>query len=140
MRTAIALVFFCCSTFPVAFAQTSKITGHWYAVSTGDTIMALEDFVHSGIVTFERVKHHTQKTYQWGGGLYTGMEFAQNGEFYFYNNVLCSSESSPQTNRLGETWEMQDEKHLLIHSGEKNYLVSIVSLQKNRLVLRFTGP
>lgn len=135
MKYATLLFFFLLTT--LIPAQNKKIQGHWTAVSKGDSLLTLEElFRPGGTITFERIKKYNDQLYQWGGGCYMGIEFGERGAFAFYQNTLCSTESSPVTH-TEETWEITDAQTITIKGPGKNYRARIIYISKNKLTLTF---
>jgi hypothetical protein len=114
-----------------------KIRGHWVAVSTKDSLLTLTDFIQSGKeITFE-LKKYNEKFYQWAGGCYNGIEFTTNKEFNFYNNVLCSTESSPKSNE-SQTWEIINNNIIRVKGEQNTFHIRVISISKKILKAVFT--
>jgi len=114
-----------------------KIIGHWVAVSTKDSLLLIDDFIQSGKEIIFELKKYNNKAYEWGGGYYNGIEFTANKTFNFYNNVLCSTESSPKSNE-NQTWEVKNNNVIHIKGEQHTFNIRVTSISKKFLKAIFT--
>jgi hypothetical protein len=116
---------------------SKKIAGHWILTSKSDSILLVDELLNEGKpVTFKGVKYK-EELYYWGGGAYTGLEFTNNGEFGFFNNVMCSTESSPQNYSAAWTSSEKDNT-CTIRNSETTFFIKILSVNKTEMCLIFS--
>lgn len=78
----------------------ANLTGHWIVISSKDSIMSKDDFINNEQENTLKLIKYKEEKYQWSGAAYTGIKFKKNGEFGFFNNVLCSTETDPKNSQV----------------------------------------
>ncbi len=118
LSTIICLLFFSFKGSP-----GKKIIGHWTSK------IDLYDLKVNDTLNFTKIKY-TDRLYQWGGAL-AGINLSTDNNFEEYNNVLCSSETSP-VRYTDEKWTL-NQNTISINSSEREMDWKIVEVNSKTL-------